>query len=128
MSDTDKPAAPVAGVPQADHDRAVASARNEGEQAGAASATTRLSTVLRAEGIAGNAGRMSAALDLAIQSPGMSAEDVTKFVTAHTPEKSGSAASLANREQHSALTGQNDQPAADRAASTVNNMRKLLGQ
>ena len=80
MSGENKPAA---GISQADHDSAVASARTAGQAAGVASATERLSAALGAEGVNGDAGRMSAALDLAIKSPGMSGADVAAFVVAN---------------------------------------------
>lgn len=128
MNDTDKPAATATVAEQADQNADAASARQEGERA----ATARLSAITSAEGIAGNAARMTAALDLAVKAPSMSAPDVTAFVTTHvaaTAEaKPASPAALANRETHTALNGQGDQPAADRGASTLTNMRKLLGQ
>jgi hypothetical protein len=73
------------GVPQADHEAAVATARRDGHAAGAAEATTRLAAILGAEGIKGDAARMDAALDLAVKSPGMKAEEVTGFITANVP-------------------------------------------
>lgn len=76
--------APVkAGIPQAEHDAAVAAARTEGHAAGFKAATDRLGTILGAEGISGDAARMAAALDLAVKSPDMKAEDVVAFVTKH---------------------------------------------
>lgn len=102
MSDeSNKPGAQNAsGVSQADHTAAVATARQEGEAAGAKAVNDKFSAIVSAEGIKGNATRMGAAIDLAIKSPGMSAEDVTAFVTANvaaeTP-KGGSSASLASR-------------------------------
>lgn len=69
-------------VTKANHDAAVAKARTDG----AAEATTRLNTILGHQDIAGDAGRMNAALDLANSSPSMSAEDVTSFVTKNVPK------------------------------------------
>lgn len=93
MSETDgKPAATTeAGIPKAEHDAAVTAARDEGHKAGAEAATGRFSAILSAEGISGDGKRMAAAFDLAVKSPGMSAEDVTGFVAGNvaaggTPE------------------------------------------
>ncbi|NEV79422.1 hypothetical protein DYI24_20520 [Rhodopseudomonas sp. BR0C11] len=71
---------PNPGISQADHDAAVSAARAEGFTAGAKEATDRLSAALGAEGVKGDAGRMAAALDLAVKSPGMSGADVAAFV------------------------------------------------
>ena len=71
------------GITKADHDAAVSAARAEGVTAGAAAATERLSAALGAEGIKGDAGRMAAALDLAVKSPAMAGTDVAAFVTAN---------------------------------------------
>ncbi len=97
--DPNKPGAQTAsGISQADHEAAVASARTEGEQA----ATARFMAIINAEGVKGNAGRISAAVELANDAPGMSAEKVVAHVTAHVPAdtpaaSAGSPASLANR-------------------------------
>lgn len=83
MSNNDKPAGgdkPNAGISQADHDAAVNTARVEGEATGAKAATDRLVAALGADGVKGDAARMSAALELAQKSPGMSGEDVAAFV------------------------------------------------
>jgi signal peptide peptidase SppA len=81
---TGAPAADAdAGIPKADHDKAVKAARTEGEASGAKAATDRLVAALGAEGVKGDAGRMAAALDLATKSPGMSGADVAAFVTAN---------------------------------------------
>ncbi|WP_223478741.1 hypothetical protein [Oricola indica] len=100
----EKPAASeTAGVPQADHDAAVATARQEG----ATEATTRLTTILGAEGIKGDAGRMTAALDLAVKSPAMSAEDVTSFVTANVAQAAkGDEQTSAYEQERVAAAGQ----------------------
>lgn len=85
MSKDDAPAGGdnKSGITQAEHDAAVKSARSDGEAAGAAAATDRLAGALGADGVKGDAGRMAAALDLAIKSPGMSGEDVAAFVVAN---------------------------------------------
>lgn len=71
------------GIPQAEHEAAVKTARTEGEASGAKAATDRLVAALGAEGVKGDASRMSAALDLAVKSPGMSGADVAAFVSAN---------------------------------------------
>lgn len=71
------------GISKADHDAAVTAARAEGVTAGATAATERLSAALGAEGVKGDAGRMAAALDLAVKSPAMAGTDVATFVTAN---------------------------------------------
>jgi len=79
-----------AGIPRADHETAVSAARAEGEKAGADSERQRLAAIVGAEGVAGNAKKMSAAMELAAKSPQMSAEDVIGFVSANVtaaPEK-----------------------------------------
>jgi hypothetical protein len=86
MSNSDKPAGgdkPDAGIPQADHDAAVKAARVEGEATGSKAATDRLVAALGAEGVKGDAARMSAALELAQKSPGMSGEEIAAFVSAN---------------------------------------------
>lgn len=102
--DPNKPGAQASGIPQATHDAAVATARQEGEAAGSKAVNDKFSAIVSAEGIKGNASRMGAAIDLAIKSPGMSAEDVTAFVTANVAAEApkaaapaASSASLANR-------------------------------
>lgn len=69
------------GISAQAHQSAVETARQEGEQAGAEAASQRFAEALGAEGVQGNATRMSAALDLLTKSPQMSAEDVAAFVT-----------------------------------------------
>ena len=58
-----------------------AAAGGSSDAAGFKAASDRLSAVMGAEGIKGDGKRMAAALDLATQSPGMSAEAVIGFVT-----------------------------------------------
>ncbi|MDG4895567.1 S49 family peptidase [Mesorhizobium sp. WSM4976] len=90
-----------AGIPKADHDVAVKSARAEGraegEAAGAKTATDRLVAALSTDGVKGDAARMTAALDLAQKSPGMSGEDVAAFVSANVQPAKPAAASYEDR-------------------------------
>lgn len=72
-----------AGISQATHDAAVAAARKDGLAAGEKVATERLHAALGAEGVKGDAGRMAAALDLAVKSPAMAGADVAAFVVAN---------------------------------------------
>ena len=106
-----------AGIPQADHDQAVAAARTEGEKAGAEAERERLSAVLGAEGVKGDGKRMTAALELAAKSPGMSSEEVAAFVTANVAAATEAKpdASLENRAldadplgQHASSTGKQE--------------------
>jgi hypothetical protein len=76
-------ASQTAGISEADHTSAVEAAKAEGHAAGFAAANTRLAAILGADGVKADGKRMAAALDLAIQSPGMAAEGVTAFVTAN---------------------------------------------
>ncbi|MCQ0986409.1 S49 family peptidase [Jiella marina] len=103
-----------AGIPRSDHEAAVATARREGEAAGAQAERDRFQAIIGAEGVRGDANRMAAALDLAIQSPGMAAEAVTGFVTervgATQTAPSEPKASLAQRQ---AAEHGGDLPAAD---------------
>ncbi len=88
-----------AGITQAEYDKAVAAAHSAGEAAGAKAATDRFAAIVSADGIKGSATRMSAAIDLAVRSPGMSTEDVAAFISANVAEttKAASPASLASR-------------------------------
>lgn len=120
MSGDPKPGATASGISQADHDAAVASARSEGEAAGAKAANDRVTAIVSADGIKGDGARMTAALDLAAKSPGMSAEDVAGFVTANVSAKAPATApvaSLASRvkatkDDEGDALGASDQPAA----------------
>lgn len=91
---TDKTGAPAAetdaGITQEQHDQAVAAA----EQRGFKAATERLTGILSADGIKGDAARMTAAVDLATKAPTMSAEDVTAFVKANVAEKPAAGADV----------------------------------
>ena len=77
---------PAAGL--ALHGGAVAAAETKGRDEGAKAANDRLGAILGAEGIKGDGPRMAAALDLAMKSPDMKAEDVTAFVTGNLPAAS----------------------------------------
>ncbi len=68
---------------------AVAAAASGGAD-GFKTAMDRMNAVLGAEGIKGDANRMSAALELANASPDMAAEAVVAFVTANVPAASAS--------------------------------------
>lgn len=119
------PAAETQGVPQADHDKAVAAAR----EAGAAAATERFVAVLGAEGVKGDGARMAAALDLAAKAPAMAASDVVAFVTANVatasaPATGGLAARMAGVAQPDLGSGarggaDGGAPAADGGASLI---------
>lgn len=79
------PAAEEAGISRAEHEAAVQAATEAGRQEGAKAASDRLVAALGADGVKGNAARMSAALDLAAKSPTMSGEDVAAFVSGNIP-------------------------------------------
>lgn len=109
--DTNTETAPAA-------DAQIASARREGEAAGAAAERTRFVAIIGAEGVSGVAARISAAVDLAAKSPAMSADDVVAFVTANvvgepaaSEPASAPVASLRDRVQ--AAAGGGNLPAAD---------------
>lgn len=86
------------GVSKLEHSNAIASARQEGEQAGTQATCDRFKSIVSAENIAGNPSRMAAAIDLAIKSPSMTAENVIAFISANISDQPKvSAASLVNR-------------------------------
>ncbi|MCG6204191.1 hypothetical protein LPW26_06060 [Rhodopseudomonas sp. HC1] len=125
---------PNPGISQAAHDAAVTAARAEGVTAGATAATERLSAALGAEGIKGDAGRMAAALDLAVKSPGMSGGDIATFVTgniaAAKPAATSAADYAAARASASALAqpqaktdGRSDRSPLAAAVATTNKRR-----
>lgn len=64
-------------VTNADHDVAIAAARSEGVTEGAKAANDRISAIVANEKVKG---KVEIALDLAMKSPGMSADDVVAFV------------------------------------------------
>lgn len=107
-----------AGISKAEHDAAVKTARAEGEAAGAKAATERLAAALGAEGVKGDAVRMSAALDLARKSPGMSGEDVAAHVTAYVGAAANSAA--AYETERVAAAGLAQPAAASAGKSAIN--------
>ncbi len=75
---------------------AVAAAAQGGGADGYKAATDRISAVLSADGIKGDAARMTAALDLAVASPDMAADAVVAFVTANVAAARPAAASDAD--------------------------------
>lgn len=112
-----------AGIPKADHDAAVKAARAEGRAEGEASAskaaTDRLVAALSADGVKGDAARMTAALDLAQKSPGMSGDDVAAFVSANVAAAKPAAASYEERRLAAAglaQPGRSEQRAEKRAS------------
>ncbi|MGS1093105.1 S49 family peptidase [Aquamicrobium terrae] len=111
MSETSgAPAAEVAGITQAEHDAAVKAAADTARAEGSKAATDRLVAALGAEGVKGDAGRMAAALDLAVKSPGMSGEDVATFVAANVAS-SGKADAHADYEAARLAASGQSQPA-----------------
>ena len=72
-----------AGISQADHDGAVSVATTAGKTEGEKAATERFNAALGADGVKGDAGRMAAALDLAVKSPAMAGADVAAFIVAN---------------------------------------------
>lgn len=115
MSKDDAPAGgdKKPGISQAEHDAAVSAASEAGIATGEKRSLDRVAAALGAEGIKGDGGRMSAALDLAVRSPGMSGEDVAAFVVANvTPTKAADAAA-SYEQQRLAAAG----PAAPSAAA-----------
>lgn len=98
------------GIPQATHDAAMKQSREEGRvaglaeghKAGAESERTRLASIINADGVKGDAGRLSASLDLATESPDMSADKIVAFAVKNVAETKAevlAAASLAARNQ-----------------------------
>jgi len=113
------PSAGSEGVTKTDHDAAVAKSRADGVAEGTKAATDRLAAVLGHDGIKGDGGRMAAALDLAVQSPGMAADAVASFITANvaasTPEASTSAEDYDKRRLAAAALSQPDAGAGKKA-------------
>lgn len=96
-SDDHAAAQAVEGVNK-DNGTAIADAKLEGKNIGAKAVYERLSAIVSAEKIAHDPSRLKAAVDLAIKSPGMSAEDVVAFVADNVAAASSSSqASLASR-------------------------------
>lgn len=129
MDNSDKPGAEAKpGISQEAHAAAVATAHTEGEAAGAKAANDRIVAIVSADGIKGNATRLTAALDLAAKSPSMSTDVVVAFVTANVaeaaqPVPAPAAAALANRiaasKEGDDPLGQSDQPAANSGRLTA---------
>lgn len=109
-----------AGIPKVEHDAAVKAARAEGEAVGAKAATDRLVAALGAEGVKGDAVRMSAALDLAQKSPGMSGEDVAAHVATYVGASPATADTNGYEASRLAAAGL-AQPAAKTASKAVIN-------
>ncbi|MFN4098158.1 MAG: hypothetical protein ACK4GT_00140 [Pararhodobacter sp.] len=137
MSKDDTPAggAKNAGILQAEHEAAVSAARAEGKKEGASEASARLVTALGADGVKGDPGRMSAALDLAQKSPGMSGEDVAAFVVANVSAASGKGKPAADYEASRLAAASLAQPAGGKPtgkgtikASDVYAARRKQGQ
>lgn len=112
---TDVPA--NAGITQSQHDAAVSAARSEGRSAGAQEATVRLQTALGAEGVRGDANRMTAALDLAVKSPAMSGEDVAAFVAANVAAAKPTDAETLDRQRAAGLAKPSPKPKSDSGKS-----------
>lgn len=112
MSKDDAPAGgdKKSGMTQAEHEAAVQTAADTARAEGGKAATDRLVAALGAEGVKGDAGRMAAALDLAVKSPGMSGEDVAAFVTANVAGSGKTDASAGYEASRLAAAGQS-QPA-----------------
>lgn len=109
-----------AGISQAEHEAAVTAARAEGKKEGASEATARLVTALGAEGVKGDPGRMSAALDLAQKSPGMSGEDVAAFIVANVSAAAGKGKSAADYEASRLAAAALAQPSGGKPAGKGN--------
>lgn len=62
---------------------ATAASHSEGMEKGRNMERARIASIISADGVKGNAAVMGAALDLAVKSPDMSAEDIVSFATAH---------------------------------------------
>lgn len=120
MSKDDAPAGgdKKSGMTQAEHESAVQAAAETGRAEGAKAATDRLVAALGAEGVKGDAGRMAAALDLAVWSPGMTGEDVAAFVTANVAA-SGKADAIAGYEASRLAASGQAQPATRAAKRTT---------
>lgn len=128
MDDNNAPGAEAKpGISQADHDRAVNTARAEGEKTGAQAATDRFAAIIGAEGVKGDGRRVEAAVNMAVKYPAMSAEDIAAFAVEHVSavEKKPSAASLENRPAEDAL-GVAD-AGASKSASILANRKMVTG-
>lgn len=111
-------------ISQADHDAAVTAAEARGREAGLAAQLDRLNVALNADGVKGNLGRVSAAVDLAVKSPGMSGADIAAFVVANVTGSAANAAvadTEAAQDQRVAAAGlaQPSKPAEPTAAAAA---------
>lgn len=120
MSGDQKPAggdSKNAGISQAEHDAAVKAATETGRAEGAKAASDRLSAALGADGVKGDAGRMSAALELATKSPGMSGEDVAAFVSANVAASVAKGSEAAGYEAGRLAAAPHARPSGDKPGS-----------
>lgn len=112
------------GISKADHDKAVADARTagkaegveEGKKAGFDEANTRIKSIVDAEGVKGNASRLTAALSLAAKSPDMSAEDIVAFAA----ENIADAKDGGEKKPEASLDNRDDKPDSLAAVSGEN--------
>jgi len=125
-------------ISRADHEREVAASRvagvAEGRAAGVTEGTTvgatnerqRISSIISTEGIRGNAARLSAALELAVESPDLSAERVAAFTIKNVAEEAPSASlqSRANLPDSLAAISAGDQPVKKSGTDTWADFRK----
>ena len=73
---TNAPTAPEMGA-------SIPESHSDGIEKGRSMERRRSAAIVSADGVKGNAAVMGAALDLAVKSPDMSAEDIDSFATAH---------------------------------------------
>jgi len=86
MSETNSaPVAASTGISTADQNATNSAAETRGREEGAAQERARLTSIMTAEGISGDASRMNHALELATEAPTMSAEKVVQLTTKHLP-------------------------------------------
>jgi hypothetical protein len=104
------PGAVTTGIAEADHKAAVSKAEADGKATGRKEASDRMAAILGADGVKGDGSRMSAALDLATQSPDMAAEAVVSFVTANV--SAGKPAAATSYEQQRLAAAGLTQPAS----------------
>lgn len=121
----------TAGIPQADHTKAVSDARTagrtegvaEGKKLGATEERTRITAILGHASITGNSARIVAAAALAAASPDMSADAVASFVSTNIAEAPAAAAVVpgatlgARGDKPDSLAAAGQQPAPDTNAA-----------
>ena len=118
------------GISKADHEAALTAVRAEGKAEGAKEATDRINAALGAEGVKGDAGRMAAALDLAVSSPTMSGDAIAAFVLANVaaakPATAPAADYAASRAAAAGLAQpqSNERPKSTALADAVANINK----